>query len=127
MTKTITTETGDEFSVEDGLDLDSKEAMLDELAYIINDVSEYGIRGVGRGDRLVYLARVSFLASRIAWLESVPISMDELDARARKAAAKMALNRKVAAAELIRLEGGNVIEAENFDPAVHVRAEDGAQ
>jgi len=53
------------------LDLGDLEAVRKELVSIATAEGNYSIRGADRSNRVHYLARISFLASRAIWLESI--------------------------------------------------------
>lgn len=63
-------------------DLDDPTSMLAELVETVNSTSAYGIRGDNRADRIRCLARVSFIASRMAWLEAGAQANEEMFAQA---------------------------------------------
>jgi hypothetical protein len=60
------------------VDLDNRESLLAEMTKIAAGAGEYSIRGSDRADRLGCLARVSFLASRLAWLEASDMSTAQM-------------------------------------------------
>lgn len=60
------------------VDLDDRLSLLTEMTKVAAGAGEYSIRGSDRADRLQCLARVSFLASRIAWLEANEMSTEQL-------------------------------------------------
>jgi len=83
----------------ENLDMDSLDAVLTELIDTVTDTSDYGLRSPNRYDRMRQLARISFLASRAAWLEAC-------DMKRADQITKRLIDEKIAAGELIRLTGG---------------------
>jgi hypothetical protein len=62
----------------DEIDLDDYAQVLAEMTKTVASAGRYGIRGDQRADRVRNLARVSFLASRLAWLEAVDMQKEHL-------------------------------------------------
>lgn len=79
-----------EIDPEGHLDHDDPAALLTELTNLVTSSSTYGLRGADRADRLHALVRIGFVASRMAWLETVEMRREGWQAEYGSAIAEAA-------------------------------------
>lgn len=104
------------------IDENDLEAIRKELVACLADEGDYGLTSQQRSRRIRMASRVIWLANRVVWLENHENVKTEDDARyeaIRLAKAQEIVDAKVEAGELVRLTGGRVVAAYDYDPAKH--------